>query len=400
MLKKLRLRFVCIAMSFVTVMLCVILGMVIHITRQSLEEQGTRLMQAAAMPREFPGRPRDEVRLPYLVIQQGRDGKLIVEGYENLVSGPEEAEQLLNLALDQPEQQGVLKEQSLRYLKSPFPGGQRVVFADISAEQSILADLIRICIGIGVLSFGVFLGLSMLLAKWAVGPVERAWDQQKQFLADASHELKTPLTVVMTNAELLQNRPGEPEEEGHLLEGILTMTRQMRTLVEGMLELARADNGSLKTGFSQVDLSELVEQETLSFETLVFESGRQLECDIAAGLSLRGSATHLRQVLGILLDNAVKYSTPGGKIDLRLIRQGSHSLLSIASPGEPISREDLKNIFKRFYRADKARSRDGSYGLGLSIAQRIVEEHGGRIWAESTGGVNTFRVQLPGNGQG
>ena len=117
-----------------------------------------------------------------------------------------------------------------------------------------------------------------------------------------------------------------------------------------------------------------------------------------SGLALKGSATHLRQVLGILLDNAVKYSAPGGQIDLVLERSGSHSLLSIANPGEPISREDLKNIFKRFYRADKSRIRDGSYGLGLSIAQRIVEEHGGRIWAESGGGVNTFFVQLPENG--
>ena len=395
MLKKLRFRFVCIAMSFVTVMLCVILGMVIHATRSSLESQSIRMMQAVSVPKEYPGRHREQIRLPYLMVQLDRDGNVVlVEGYESLLSGQEELEQLLSAVSQLPRQSGVLEEQALRFLKVPVPGGQRVVFADNSAERTILANLVRLCAAIGAAGFSVFLVLSIVLARWAVRPVEKAWDQQKQFVADASHELKTPLTIIMTNASLLQN--GIPDGEAlRLAQSILTVSRQMRALVEGMLELARADNESLKKGFSGVTLSEIAAEQTLVFEPMFFENGRELLADIQPNRMTYGSAAHLGQVLEILLDNAIKYSAPGSRTEFRLFRQGSHILVSVASHGTPLSREDLKNIFKRFYRVDKSRSRDGSCGLGLCIAQRIVEEHGGRIWAESAGGVNIFWLQLP-----
>ena len=396
MLRKLRLRFVCIAMSFVTVMLCVILGMVIHATQRSIEEQSLRLMQAAAMTREPPGWRREEIRLPYLVVQSGKDGAFsVVEGYDALVPDREELELLIRQAAGSPQQTGILEGQSLRFFKVSHPGGQRIVFADNSVERALLSELIRLCAAIGVAGFSIFLGLSILLARWAVRPVETAWNQQKQFVADASHELKTPLTVIMTNAELLQSGGVSDPEGRRLAQSILTVSRQMRSLVEGMLELARADNGSMKKGFSRVSLTEIALNQALLFEPLFFESGRQLRVDIQPGLELSGSAVHLAQTLEILLDNAIKYSTPGSRTELSLVRQGNHILLSVASRGGHLSREELKNIFKRFYRVEKSRSRDGSYGLGLSIAQRIVQEHGGRIWAESVGGVNTFRVQLP-----
>ena len=169
----------------------------------------------------------------------------------------------------------------------------------------------------------------------------------------------------------------------------------MRGLVEGLLELARVDNGAVKANFISLDLSTLAEEEMLPFEPLFFEKGLTLTTELIGSIRVRGSAAHLRQVLGILLDNAMKYASPGGEVVVRLTKHGVHALLSVASPGAEISQQDLQNIFKRFYRVDKVRSRDGSYGLGLSIAQSIVEEHRGRIWAESRGGVNTFFVQLP-----
>ena len=119
-----------------------------------------------------------------------------------------------------------------------------------------------------------------------------------------------------------------------------------------------------------------------------------ISCTVAV---LRGSEQHLYQVMDVLLDNALKYSTPGGTVSVKLTQNGRNCTLSVASPGEPISKEDLKNIFKRFYRADKARAMNGSYGLGLSIAQSIVEAHKGKIWAQSGNGYNTFTVQLPVN---
>ena len=122
-----------------------------------------------------------------------------------------------------------------------------------------------------------------------------------------------------------------------------------------------------------------------------------LRCAVPDGIEISGSEQHLYQVLDVLLDNALKYGAQNSMVSVDLVSTGKNCVLSVASPGEPISGEDLKNIFKRFYRADKARSMNGSYGLGLSIAESIVEAHKGKIWAESENGYNTFFVQLPAN---
>ena len=122
-----------------------------------------------------------------------------------------------------------------------------------------------------------------------------------------------------------------------------------------------------------------------------------LRCTVADGIEIHGSQQHLYQVMDVLLDNALKYGAPNSMVSVDLVSTGRNCLLSVASPGEPISKEDLRNIFKRFYRADKARSMNGSYGLGLSIAESIVESHKGKIWAECENGYNTFFVQLPEN---
>ena len=172
------------------------------------------------------------------------------------------------------------------------------------------------------------------------------------------------------------------------------MSHQMRGLVEGLLNLARVDNGVVKTVFTDLDLTELVNDCLLPFEPLYFEKGMELVSDLEPGIHVRGSESHLRQVVDILLDNAAKYATPQSTVQVQLRRQGIYGLLTVSNPGEEISKEDLKNIFKRFYRIDKARSMNHSYGLGLSIAQSILQDHGGKIWAESQNGIISFHVQL------
>ena len=241
----------------------------------------------------------------------------------------------------------------------------------------------------------VFFGISILLSHWVIRPVATAWDQQRQFVSDASHELKTPLAVIMANAELMQGEEASEEDRKTYSGNILGMTYQMRSLVENMLEMARVDNGTVKMDFAAVDFSQFVSDAVLSFQLLYEEKGMGLRCAAADGIQIQGSEQHLYQVMDVLMDNALKYSTPGGMVRVDLTSNTRTCTLSVASPGEPISGEDLKKIFKRFYRADKARAMDGSYGLGLSIAESIVEAHKGRIWAESANGYNTFFVQFP-----
>ena len=170
----------------------------------------------------------------------------------------------------------------------------------------------------------------------------------------------------------------------------------MRALVEQMLELARADSNQRQLALEPVDLSTLTADALLPFEPVFFEQGLELFSQIEDGITVHGDAGRLKEVLEILLDNARKYTQPPGTVRVRLERRGHHRCrLTVSNPGPPLSETEQKDIFKRFYRADPARSRDGSFGLGLSIAQRITEEHHGHIWAESGDGDNRFIVELP-----
>ena len=253
--------------------------------------------------------------------------------------------------------------------------------------------LTQICLLAAGGTLMAFLAVSVLLSRWMAGPVDEAWKRQRQFVADASHELKTPLTVVQTSAELLGD--GDPAAQARYRENIQAGARQMRTLVEGLLELARADGGMPEKAVEIVGLSKLAEEAILPFEPVFFERGLTLESSLEPGLLVRGSPEKLRRALEALLDNAQKYTAPGGAVLVRLVRQGRYSVISVSGPGNELSPQERRDVFKRFYRADPARTGDGSCGLGLSIAQETVAAHGGRIWAESADGRNTFLIRLP-----
>ena len=399
MIRKLRIKFICVIMGIVMLMLAMILGVVIHFTGQNMEMQSINMMRAIAtapFQQGKLGKPPEEVRLPFFTVQIGNRGELlgVSGGYFDLTDR-EYIESIVNAALASERNTAELEEYHLRFLKEKSPRGYTIVFSDTTTESATLKNLYSICVLIFFVAMGVFLGVSILLSNWVIKPVAVAWDQQRQFVADASHELKTPLSVIMANAELLENEDTVPDDRRKFSRNILSMTYQMRTLVENLLEMARVDNGTLKMQFAALDFSELVRDAVLSFQLLYEEKGQTLQNAIPEGITLQGSERHLYQVLDVLLDNALKYSVPEGHTNVELKRIGHSCLLTVSNTGEPISKEDLKSIFKRFYRADKARSLNGSYGLGLSIAESIVEAHKGKIWAASELGYNTFFVQLP-----
>ena len=400
MIKKLRIKFICIVMVIAMLMVGGILGVVIHFTRKSMEMQSLSMMRTIAATPFRQGnleRPdSDQVRLPFFTVQISSRGELITAdgGYFDLTDR-EYLQRIINLAFSAQEETGELKEYDLRYLKTTSPRGYTIVFSDTSTEQATVENLIYSCLTIFLAAMLVFLGISILLSRWTIKPVAKAWEQQRQFVADASHELKTPLSVIMSNAELMQNEDLCDAEYKKFSGNILSTTYQMRSLVESLLEMARVDNGTLKMDMSPLDFSQLTRDAVLSFQLLYEEQGQGLRCGIQEGLELHGSEPHLYQVLDVLLDNALKYATPHSMVTVELKPWGHSCLLSVASPGNPISQEDLKNIFKRFYRGDKARAMNGSYGLGLAIARSVVEAHKGKIWAESRQGYNIFYVRLP-----
>ena len=356
------------------------------------------------------------MQLPFFRVQIDADGKIVdTDGdYYDLTEEGSEAvlEELVSAATASEEKVGDLHDYNLRYYRcnakrwfdKQVPDEDPVaadvliiVFADISSEIATMRSLYRTCVIIGLGSFASFLVISIFFARWAVRPVEEAWAQQRQFVSDASHELKTPLTVILTDAEMLKSPRFDEAHKAQFVDNILTMSNQMRGLVESLLQLARVDNGAIqKMPLQTIDLSGLVSDELLTFDALFFEKGLTLAEDITDGITVHGSPQHLKQVIEILLDNAQKYSAPQGTVQVTLQKSGAHHcLLSVADPGDPIRPEDLKKIFQRFYRIDEARAMNHSYGLGLAIAENIVKNHKGRIWAESEGGINTFRVELP-----
>ena len=387
MIRSLRRKFIAMTMAVFTALLCVIFGLVIHFTGQNLQTESVRFLRSAAADPLQPG-PPGQVRQPCFIIRATPWGQSIQSTGGFDLSDEQMLSDIVALAASAPEPLGVLDQYDLRYFRSQSPTELTLVFMDISAERAAMRNLRLTCLGIGLLALGLFWAVSFLLARWAVRPVERAWEEQRQFVSDASHELKTPLTVILTSAELMQTDP-DPQHP----RSILAMSRRMRELVESLLELARVDNGAVRAAFGELDLSALVADELLPFEPLYFECGLTLESQLEEGLHISGSDRHLRQVLTILLDNALRYSPENAAVRVELTRQGSSALLTVANPGE-LTREQCRSIFRRFYRADPARTAGGS-GLGLAIAQGIVADHGGKIWADSREGTVTLNVSLP-----
>lgn len=398
MIRRLRIKFVCINMAIVTIMLCVIFGLVLHFTSVSIEEESLEMMQSVALrPHQLgvPGQGTPSVWLPYFTLQIEPGGELLASGggYYDLTDRAL-LEELV--ALSSVQKSGVLADYGLRYVRVVTPTSQYIVFADMSSEINTIEHLLQNCLMIGAISFLAFLLISILLARWAVRPVELAWKQQRQFVADASHELKTPLTVILSNTQMLSESGEDAQLREKLTANLTAVAEQMRRLVAQLLEAARVDQGTDEMQFSIFDLSETVSNALLPFDSVFYEQELELDGDIQPNIRISGSQPHLVQVVDILLDNAQKYSAARGHTHVTLQMQHKKScLLTVSSEGKELSAKERKDIFKRFYRTDTARGRTGSYGLGLSIAEGIVEAHKGKIWAESENGVNTFFVQLP-----
>ena len=399
MLKRLRVKFVAILMLVAACLLGVSFGLFYTLTRQNLRTQSISMMQAiAANPLEpvLPDEQPQQVRLPYFVLQMDKFGTITAVNAGSFdLSDHAFLERIARTALSGNELTGEIPEYNLRFCRVTSSGVQSVIFADTTSEQQTLRSLVRSGASIIAVSLLAFFGLALLLARWAVRPVETAWRQQKQFVADASHELKTPLTVILTNTELLQSPDYDEAQKQQFTDGIRTMAQQMRALVERLLELARAENARPQAAFAPVCLSEVAETSALLFEAALYERGLTLETQVEPELTVSGDERQLGQLVEILLDNARKYAS-GGTVRLQLQRSGRHSChLSLENEGPALSPQQLQEIFKRFTRADPARTRSGSFGLGLAIAQAIVQAHHGKIWAESRDGCNTFHVELP-----
>ena len=293
---------------------------------------------------------------------------------------------------------GTLADLGLHYQKRVENGSIYVAFADTTNTDSwkTLALTLGIA-GLGTLA--VFFLIALALSKWALKPVKEAWDSQRQFVADASHDLKTPLTVILANASILLKHPERTiASESQWIESTQIEAEQMQGLVNEMLELAQVEAGQqVNVELERVDFSDLVDGETLMFDSVALEHDCQFECSIESGLTVNGNRQRLSKMVSTLVENAFKYVDNGGSVNVSLSRTGKHATMSVRNTGSVISPEDLPHIFDRFYRTDKARtSGAGGFGLGLAIAREVARSYGGDITCTSSQEQGTtFTVTLP-----
>ena len=293
---------------------------------------------------------------------------------------------------------GKVDQLNLYYKISALDDGYLLVVASGNYIDRAIYSLFTTVGSTTILMLLCLLALIVVLSHWVVKPVERAWNQQRQFIADASHELKTPLSVIRANDSLIMADPtATVASQMQWIESTETEATIMQDLVNDMLFLAKSENTQNEVVKSVVDFSTVVQGAELQFESVAFERGVLIESSIADGIQVMGEEKSLARLVGTLLDNACKYAQDGGRVNLGLTRGTANCTLKVTNTGEPIPAEDLPHVFDRFYRSDKARTREqGGFGLGLAIAKSIVEEHKGNIEVSSSQGEGTtFTVVLP-----
>lgn len=273
----------------------------------------------------------------------------------------------------------------------PVEDGYLLVFLDVTARQGILTNLIYTFLAVGLVMLIVIYFISRFFASRSIAPVKEAFEKQKQFIADASHELKTPLAVIQTNTDvLLANREDTIGNQAKWLHYIKLETDRMSKLTNDLLYLTEMESARATVLYNPFNLSEAVETILLTMEAVIFEKQLQLDYDIEPDLMVHGSSEQIQQVVLILLDNALKYTNPNGSVTISLKSQHQDVVLTVSNTGKGIAPEHLSRIFDRFYRTDVSRSRQqGGYGLGLAIAKSIVEQHKGKLYAKSTIGETT-----------
>ena len=280
---------------------------------------------------------------------------------------------------------GLIPHYHLFYYRNDTSFGCRIAFADTSnyyryLKNTIIYDSIIFFFAVLIL-FYIIKKLSSIFVK----PVERAWNQQQNFIADASHELKTPLTVILANCNILQAHKDETiDDQIKWIESTGEEAAHMKELVDKMLVLAKAENQKQATITSDVNLTEMVTRLTLQFEPVAYENGVTLETLLDDDTHIIADATAMNQIIHILVDNAVKYAGLGGQVFVRLEKKPNAVILSTKNTGAVIPQEDLPHIFERFYRSDKARTSGSGYGLGLAICKTLVEQQKGEISVTSS----------------
>lgn len=424
LLRSLRIKFIGVIMATVAVVLAFAFSLTVYLAwqsdtaneRETLEEamqttqigRGRQGMPPLGWRSEMERHPHGEaaqlssLEMPVALYTIENDTLTPASSSSGLLSDDALAE-VTGKMIDAPMGFGRFEALGLSYLKEMSGDRISVAFVESGSFEGWRSLAFTLSL-VGGATLVAFFLIGIFLSRWALKPVEAAWDRQRRFVADASHELKTPLSIASANISILLDEPEMPaEERERWLESSSVALRGMRELCDKMLALATLDegNGTADNTTSDspgapttevTDLSRTLLATTLSFEVLSFERGFTLTEEIEKGIRLRSDREDLERLVGILMDNACKYVSEGGTVNVDLSHINEGALLKISNTGNTIPQDQLDHIFERFYRADASHAQGEGHGLGLSIAQGIVNRMGATMSATSENGLTTFSV--------
>lgn len=392
MLKRLRRKIILINMTLVSIVLLLAMTLVCYFEVKHARENVCRGLEHVARELALDDDSRrthqklNGVSLPvepHVAVLLEDHNSWTYLGREGLAVSSDVLEKAIGRARAEQEQQGVLYPYRLIYYRHNAPIGTILVFGSPVSIVSTFFHTFLLCINILIGGIAVFFFISLWLSHIAVTPISHVWNQQKQFIADASHELKTPLTVILANVHIMASHGSETvAQQAQWLTATQEEAEQMQKLLDNMLALAKTDNEQTIITLQPTNGSELIEETLLFLEPVAYEKNIPLQTALTKNLIWKTDPTLLRRLVSLLVDNALKYSTPGKPVTVRLTA-GKTIRFSVHNYGSPIPPEALPHLFERFFRSDKSRSTEG-HGLGLAIARATAERLRGKISVTST----------------
>lgn len=379
MFDKLKLRLISINMALLTTVFVAIFGVIFIITSNSINREINGNLNALIHDLKRP--------IPHsvnIVVELSSDGtiKQHFKSYE-ISTNDDTLQNVVDKILKSGKDFGKvdISSSTYSYLKDNGPFGVKIAFMERSMYDNMLFQLLKNLILIGFVSLIALLFISIYLTNKSIIPIKETFKKQKQFIADASHELKTPLSIIKTNTSLILSHPDDTiKNQSKWINYINSQTDRMSELISEMLSLAKMDTAENKLPLSPINMSKIVESMILMFDAVLYENNIELETNISKNLFINGDKESLKKLFSVIMDNAIKHTNKNGNITVSLFSDKNKVKMIIRNTGEGIAQEHLERIFERFYRVDKARTREmGGTGLGLSIAKEILDRNNGTI---------------------
>lgn len=404
MIKKLKIKFIVLSMTSLFMLLLIIVAGMNIINYTSVCREADDILSLISQNKgvfpDFKGKgpnrlprnmsPELQFESRYFSVLLDDSGNLIHVETSRIISvDTAMAIEYAENVLDKGKNRGFIN--NFRFVQSSEGNTTRIIFLDHGRKLDSFYHFLFISAVMALAGFIVVFFIISFCAGRITRPIAESYEKQKRFITDAGHEIKTPLTIINTNADILEMDIGKNE----CLEDIQQQSKRLTSLVNDLVYLARMEESENSLQMIEFPISEVIQEIAMPFKTLALADNKDFVCNVQPMLSMRGNDKSIKQLVSILMDNALKYSPRGGAISFNFIRQNKTLSLTVFNTTQTdVNPEELKYVFDRFYRTDKSRnSETGGHGIGLSVAKAIVTAHGGKIHASTKDG-HSFQITV------